>query len=97
MVEEGGKDGGVLGGGQGSPQLARTGGESLLVSGRWRKNWIKNMLPYPRRGVCKDDSNKKKADALYPSLWVVRENGLLLYCHIPNGMNAKMIKKTAIL
>ena len=65
-VEEGGKERRRARRGQGSPQLTRTGGESPLASGWWRKNWIKNMLPYPRRDVCKDDSNKKNAVGMSP-------------------------------
>ena len=58
MVE---KDGGVHGGGgQGSPQLTRTGGESPLVSGWWRKNWIKTCCHIPDGMYAKMIQIKKK-------------------------------------
>ena len=46
-VEEGGKGRRRARWGQESPQLTGTGGESPLVSGRWRKNWIKTCCHIP--------------------------------------------------
>ena len=58
-VEEGGKGRRCARRGQGSPQLTRTGGESPLVSGWWRKNWIKTCCHIPDRMYAKMIQIKK--------------------------------------